>query len=269
MLLLLHLVLNSVGTLASGFQGLEVRIVGGQVASITNRPFQILIYRKTPKFTIPGCGGSIITRRWVVTAAHCIARVAVNETLIRAGSDDIDNDEGAVWYSVSRTVIHNEFNGIEWAMTHDIAMLMTASNIVFGPTVAPIPVRTKSPRPSTLALVSGFGVVAEGDETMSKKMRQVWVTVLDHDQCIKLLDNVTKALQVSDTHFCAAYLQGGRDACQGDSGGPITIGNSLAGIVSWGVGCAKKMVPAFYTDVSQFVPWMRNVTKKYYKPVTQ
>ncbi|XP_046753164.1 transmembrane protease serine 9-like [Diprion similis] len=263
MLLLLPLVLNSVGTLASDFPKPGVRIVGGQLAPIRQRPFQILIYRKTPEFTIPGCGGAIISRRWVVTAAHCVYRLTTYEMLIRAGTDVIDNEEGAMWYSVSRKIVHKQFRSIEWSMSHDIAMMMTASNIVFGPTIASIPLLTKSPRPSTPALVSGFGVVTEGDMAMSNHMNQVWVTVIDNKWCKQLLAVITPEVEVSDTHFCAAHLRGGRDACQGDSGGPLTIGNSLAGIVSWGIGCGKKMVPAFYTDVAQFVPWIRNIMKKY------
>lgn len=62
--------------------------------------------------------------------------------------------------------------------------------------------------------------------------------------------------------FCAGHATGGKDACIGDSGGPFTtMGSSdrfeLAGIVSWGVGCAKPNQPGVYTRISEMQKWIR------------
>ena len=65
------------------------------------------------------------------------------------------------------------------------------------------------------------------------------------------------------TSFCAGYPGGGIDTCQGDSGGPLVCKNvqsgsfELIGITSWGIGCAEKDHPGFYTDVSKLVGWIR------------
>lgn len=45
------------------------RIVGGEYASVNQFPHQIALY-KYGQFT---CGGSIIGKKWVLTAAHCVA----------------------------------------------------------------------------------------------------------------------------------------------------------------------------------------------------
>jgi len=50
--------------------------------------------------------------------------------------------------------------------------------------------------------------------------------------------------------ICAAVTGGGKDDCQGDSGSPLVVGGQLAGIVSWGVGCADAEYPGVYSNVA-------------------
>lgn len=182
-------------------------------------------------------------------------------------------------------------------MDNDIALVKTKKNIKFSRNVQPVKLRKKSPRDSMRAVVSGFGKTRE-DGYMSDVLREVDLMVVGKTRCTELLARVPGDWKLGDTVFCAAYLEGGRDACQGDSGGPITIGtvsmagyhesiefhlfstplncsvniryitgNSLAGIVSWGIGCALKYVPAFYTDVSKFIPWISETLKRNSKPL--
>ena len=77
--------------------------------------------------------------------------------------------------------------------------------------------------------------------------------------------NKRKEIIYKETMFCAGDERGGVDSCQGDSGGPLVIPNlgkfgqttyHLAGLVSWGIGCAKAGLPGVYTKVSNYIDWI-------------
>lgn len=84
----------------------------------------------------------------------------------------------------------------------------------------------------------------------SASLQQAPVPILNKELC-----QVIYKLPASQ--MCAGFLQGGIDACQGDSGGPLICDGRLAGIISWGVGCADPGYPGVYTNVSHFLKWIR------------
>ena len=63
--------------------------------------------------------------------------------------------------------------------------------------------------------------------------------------------------------LCAGYPNvGGKDACQGDSGGPYVCNDNgkavIAGVVSWGKGCALADFPGVYARVTMVLSWIQS-----------
>lgn len=103
-------------------------------------------------------------------------------------------------------------------------------------------------------------IAVEDVDTISDTVQAAGVPILDPDTCRRPEINGGRQQAILDTMICAGRLQGGVDACGGDSGGPLSCDYQgrfvLAGLVSWGDGCAKKNRPGVYTRVSSYVQWI-------------
>ena len=72
---------------------------------------------------------------------------------------------------------------------------------------------------------------------------------------------------IIDSIMCAGLKDGGSDSCQGDSGGPLMVKHwsgryVSAGIVSWGISCAKPKLPGVYTRTASHIDWVVSTIAK-------
>ncbi|XP_045581625.1 serine protease 52 [Procambarus clarkii] len=229
------------------------RIVGGGEAEPGEYPWMAkLIIRDEgrPK----ECGGSIITFRHVLTAAHCLNFKNVQVTVV-AGEHNVNSDlDGTTQViKVQNFAVHPEFDPN--TLTNDLAVLMLERDLTWNDRVGPVCLSPSNNYVGQTAVVSGWGTLSHLGSQPSV-LQEVAVEITDHDKCIS--NYKESFITITGTHVCAASP--GKDACQGDSGGPLVMLNGgiwyQVGVVSYGIGCAKAEFPGVYTRVSSYVPWI-------------
>ena len=119
--------------------------------------------------------------------------------------------------------------------------------------------------------VSGWGATEEGGG-VSEILQSVGVNLFSKQYCNDHTTPQGSGGLDHEVEICAGtpdkdengFIDGGKDACQGDSGGPLTCVRDdqpvLVGLVSWGIGCAVEGQPGVYTNVFQYIDWIKQTT---------
>lgn len=232
-------------------------IVGGTEATPGSWPW-------TAELRLNGghwCGGALVAPRWVVTAAHCVYGRSATQFTVVVGEHDRTVAEGTEQHlSVTQIKIHPNY--LHATKSSDIALLNLALDAVYTSRVQPVRLLQSpfdNPRfaSGVVATVVGWGDTSEGGASASR-LQQVSVPIVSNATC-----NQSQSYngRVDTTMLCAGYAAGGKDSCQGDSGGPLFVPYGatwgLAGIVSWGDGCARAYKYGVYTRVGIFTDWVQ------------
>ncbi|MEU5694003.1 serine protease [Actinosynnema sp. NPDC020468] len=219
----------------------DPRIVGGvEVADIGEVPWMVALVSPTGR---QFCGGSLVSRNVVATAAHCVASIKAEDVLVVGGRLDLTKRQGVV-SRVNGIVVHPDYKNAQAGA--DAAILFTAAEFPYRP--IPLPATNESGlyQAGKVGTVYGWGRTAEsGASTL--QLRKVSVPITSDAECSAAYSDYKPGAQ-----FCAGVPQGGIDSCQGDSGGPFVVDGKLAGLVSWGTGCARPGKPGVYTRVTSY-----------------
>ncbi|NWX42759.1 OVCH2 protein, partial [Steatornis caripensis] len=236
------------------------RIIGGEEAVPYSWPWQVSVQISDEHI----CGGAVLAKEWVVTAAHCFNSKVLYRGLwtVVTGLHDLTDQEYRQKRSVKKYIAHPSFN--KTTMDSDIALLQLAEPLEFNSYVQPVclPAKEEEVQPSRVCVVTGWGAQEE-DREKGKKLHQLEVPILVLDACQSYYINLPS--KVTQRMICAGFpLEEGKDSCTGDSGGPLVCPSednsgfyTLHGITSWGLGCGKKSYPGVYTNVRVFVDWIK------------
>ncbi|XP_013186764.2 vitellin-degrading protease [Amyelois transitella] len=224
----------------------NVRIVGGEDIDISSAPYQVSIAFRGRH----SCGGTIVANDIVVTAAHCLMGANPSDYTIRAGSSS--SIEGGDIYPVGSFVVNPDFSYMK--MDSDIALIWLAKPLEFNENVAAIDMVDEDDEIPDGAdtEVTGWGNLMEGGG-FPKTLQKVLVPKVNDRQCFNAY---APSYSITPNMVCAGTPDGGKDACQGDSGGPMVYDGKLAGVVSWGLGCARPDYPGVYARVSALRRWL-------------
>ncbi|XP_044272997.1 serine protease 27-like [Varanus komodoensis] len=242
------------------------RNVGGEDSVEGEWPWQVSV-RKMGKHI---CGGALITDEWVVTAAHCF-RPDDNpfQYSMMLGANKLENS----WLhkqsvGVGEIIRNPRYSGE--ATSGDIALVRLAHPVRFTKYIIPIcvPAANVEFPPGMMCWVTGWGDISEGQDLPSpKKLQKLQVPIIDTNTCRRLYStDMGQSLpqkQIQDDMMCAGYAEGMKDTCKGDSGGPLMCKMKqewlLAGIVSWGEGCAERNRPGVYIRLTSYQDWIHRI----------
>ncbi len=258
------------------------RILNGDIAVEGAWPWQVgLISRGAPSiFDGQFCGGTLISRTWVLTAAHCVydeapdlslTRVPPDEIEILAGTNYLEDGDGEL-IAVEAIYAHPDYDPA--AIDNDIALIRLAE-APSDPDIAAIKLPSLAAEeqlaaPGTPAIVVGWGRLQDGRFPID--LRQVQISLFDRSECNSLISGPPKpgvVIQgdITENMICSGVSEGGRGSCNGDSGGPLMVampdGTYLqVGIVSWGytadnaAGCSLEAEFSAFTRVAIYQQWI-------------
>ncbi|KAA0706669.1 Trypsin [Triplophysa tibetana] len=222
---------------------MQVRIVGGYAPTPYSIKYVVSIQSATGQHF---CGGTLINKYWVLTAAHC--NIGAANMRIVAGDHSVGSYEGTEQFRRPHLLIpHPQYN--RDTNNADIMLIKLQSPVYINSYVslAPLPRLDAMVAVGRVCRVSGWGFTSPTGG-IPLTLRTVMLPIVSTSVC-----NSTDSFNgnITENMICAGYSSGGKDACKGDSGGPLLCEGRIYGVVSWGSGCGDPQYPGVYTAVSR------------------
>lgn len=262
-----------------GIKGLSDRIIAGQPAPLGAWPWIVALNGKFGSRNAWYCGGTLISDRYVLTAAHCVDnKFGVELELVRIGEHTIGQNPDCNPFGrcaptpqdirVERIIIHPSYDN-PCKECNDIALLRLASPVTFHRRyVQPIclPINPVEDLGFAIGELQGKAAWAAGWGTISQDpnkaiIPEILQQVLLPIERLPFCDIISKAYPDSNMVLCAGGKRG--DTCRGDSGGPLVVTNNfgskyfLAGLTSKGPNvCGAENTQGIYTAIHYYIPWI-------------
>ncbi|RZB70351.1 Trypsin domain containing protein [Asbolus verrucosus] len=260
------------------------KIYGGKIAELDDFTWIALLkYKNRTGHIQYGCHGSLVSNKYVVTAAHCLKTasqtklgnlhsVVLGEYDIRTDVDCVheqyggDCNDPVQEFSIDSVRIHEDFES-KGAMS-DIALIRLNGSATFTNFVKPIclPLKLTPLQKHEPLWIAGWGKIENSQSneyvkyqfkrTMSNVKLKAQIYSLSKEDCERNMN-----YSPDDTQLCAGS-DNGADTCRGDSGGPLMVQRALkneyktflVGVVSFGTRCGTRS--AIYTKMSKFTDWI-------------
>ncbi|XP_068082747.1 mite allergen Der p 3-like [Anabrus simplex] len=239
------------------------RILGGEDAEITEFPSMARLQRISPNSY---CGATIISDRWILTAAHCVDGALPVDITVTVGSKYTMGWFGGSSHQASKIVTHEEYllkeiNGILYDSENDIALVevekpFPLNNLTIN--AARLPLQDEDTTEGTTVTAVGWGRI-EGDN-FTTVLQKVNLKIVSRQECER-----NSLLMVDERNLCVADSRREKGICKGDSGGPLFKNDEVVGITSIGLAHCRSFFLIFipgttFTKVAYFRHWIKQNT---------
>ncbi|WP_281557073.1 trypsin-like serine protease [Thalassomonas sp. RHCl1] len=229
-----------------------IQIVGGSVTAPYSKPYQVALLLNGQQ----GCGGTLISSEWVLTAAHCLGQVSTNTLTVKVGAHSLRANDGDT-HRVSQIITHENWRSGGYQTGYDIGLLRLATPADNRYTPAKLPtaaIESQYAGVGSYVTVSGWGLTSNNGSP-SDVLREVPLPVLSNASCSSQLQS-----NVPNSVICGGGPNG-TSACNGDSGGPFAVNVNgdvyNIGTVSWGRSCQGATA---FTRTSSYTDWIERKT---------
>lgn len=236
----------------------EASTTGKTPASPGEYPWQVALVDAYERNGYDGqmCGGSLIAKEWVLTAAHCLEDgLQASDIDIVIGRDVLSSSAGER-IPAEKLILHKAYTSGR-DENADIALIKLSRPATQGE-IIPLASNQTAGHLDDAGVnvsISGWGLLNELDETAPDRLHETQTAIVSNDTC-----NIAYGGEINNSALCAGEAEGGKDSCQGDSGGPLVTFDGgepvQVGVVSWGEGCGLAGYYGVYTRVATFQDWI-------------
>ncbi|KAL1506585.1 hypothetical protein ABEB36_005916 [Hypothenemus hampei] len=199
------------------------------------------------------CGGSLISRQVVLTAAHCVDSSNAQAQVILGAHSVLASEATQQVLVSSRITVHSRWSRL--LLQNDVAVItintVSLNNAIQLISLAPANAPSYA---GSSAVLTGWGRTSDESNSIASQLKRVSLQIITNDVCRNSFGIIIQA-----NHICTSG-QGTVGACNGDSGGPLVVNGVQVGVVSFGNRLCESQNPSAFARVSSFRSWITEVS---------